>query len=591
MPLYEEHNQCTYKINDEGERLLLSNFTARIVEEIRTTDGITFDTSLKITGTLANRSSPNRPTVLPEIEVAATNYAGMAWVMQQWGVSAVIQPGAGVKEDLRTAIQLASAPKITTIYRSLGWTRINGKRAYLHTKGAITEKGNDPSVMVRLPAELSKYDLSAEGKPKAAFEALMEVGAVAPEPVTWTLLAATFAPLYGPVDFAVHLTGRSGTFKSELTSLYQSCYGAEMDARHLPGSWSSTGNALEAQAYYAANAPLVVDDFVPVGTAWQVRQYQVTADKIIRAQGNQAGRARLTDTSGLQTTFYPRGLILSTGEDTPEGHSVRARMMIVELSPGDVDTAALTAAQKKRKLLPVVTAHLIRDLCAADPEIQDRCDEIRNSHVGTGHTRTPPMLARLIVTIEMLFEWAVGRKLIDADAAKRYVARAKQTLQLTAEKQCYYLETTDPVDVFLAGLRQTLGSGHGHIRSLNGGIPLKAPLLGWTEERGHSELPTYKSHGPCLGWVDWDRDELYLDVNTGYTSVKKMLGSEITLTKQTLFKRFKDAGLLTRTDDARQRNTVRITAEGHSRQVIALQGSNVCDGEQEESEPTSVPWN
>ena len=46
------------------------------------------------------------------------------------------------------------------------------------------------------------------------------------------------------------------------------------------------------------------------------------------SSGNQAGRARLTDTSNLQQTFYPRGVIFSTGEDTPEGHSVRARMMI-----------------------------------------------------------------------------------------------------------------------------------------------------------------------------------------------------------------------------------------------------------------------
>jgi hypothetical protein len=120
-------------------------------------------------------------------------------------------------------------------------------------------------------------------------------------------------------------------------------------------------------------------------------------------------------------------------------------------------------------------------------------------------------------------------------------------------------------------LRHVLAAGLGHMRTVNGGIPLSPTLLGWTEEGiSHSDIPQYKSHGPCLGWVSWNDDELYLEANTGFNAIKKSAGAELASTKQTLFKRLKDAGLLTRTDDTRQRNTVRITCENHPRVVLSL---------------------
>ena len=45
-----------------------------------------------------------------------------------------------------------------------------------------------------------------------------------------------------------------------------------MDARHLPGSWSSTGNALEGLAFSAKDVLLVVDDFAPTGSATDVQR-------------------------------------------------------------------------------------------------------------------------------------------------------------------------------------------------------------------------------------------------------------------------------------------------------------------------------
>src|SRR5262245_14009100 len=129
MSKYEEENHCTYKINDEGERFLLANFTARIKKETRLVDGINTETVLTISGLCRNSDNPKRPHILPDVEVPATTYASLQWVMNAWGVRAVVQPGQGVKDDLRTAIQINSNPEITTIYRHIGWTRIGNEPA------------------------------------------------------------------------------------------------------------------------------------------------------------------------------------------------------------------------------------------------------------------------------------------------------------------------------------------------------------------------------------------------------------------------------------------------------------------------------
>jgi hypothetical protein len=364
-------------------------------------------------------------------------------------------------------------------------------------------------------------------------------------------------------------------------SLFQSHFGSSMDARHLPGSWSSTPNALEAQAYLAKDVPFTVDDFVPTGTSWQQRAYQTTSEKLIRAAGNQAGRARLTDVSTLQSTYYPRGIILSTGEDTPEGHSVRARMIILELSPDDVSTAQLTKSQGQRKALPAVMAALIQDLASNYPDITDEVNAERTKLHSIGHSRTPTALARLLVTATRVLEWMKQTKFITAAQAADLNKRARANILQAGHSQTQYLISADPCEMFMNSVRQILAAGLGHFRTLNGGIPAEPTRVGWTLEDASGDLPTYKAHGPCIGWIAWGDDEFYLEVTAGFALVKKVAGAELTLSKQTLMKRLKESGYLMRSDDSRQRNSVRISAQGHTRQVLAIAASRLSPEDEE----------
>ena len=131
-----------------------------------------------------------------------------------------------------------------------------------------------------------------------------------------------------------------------MAALAQQHWGAGLDARHLPGSWSSTGNALEGQAFAAKDAIFVIDDFVAGATLHDQARLHREADRVFRAQGNRSGRGRMRADGGLRPPKPPRGLILSTGEDIPRGQSLRSRILVLEVETGAVNWERLSVCQQ-----------------------------------------------------------------------------------------------------------------------------------------------------------------------------------------------------------------------------------------------------
>jgi len=374
------------------------------------------------------------------------------------------------------------------------------------------------------------------------------------------------------------VAGRTGTFKSELASLLQSHYGAGMTARKLPASWNSTANALEALCYRTKDALIAIDDYVPVGTGYQLRALAAKVDQVIRAQGNQSGRTRLTDTSSIQGTMFPRGIILGTGEDVPEGHSIRGRMIVTELSPGDIPVKLLTAAQANRPHYPLAMAAWIRYIATNGlrDQIKEAADTYRDTMLGIGHSRTPSILGDLLATAEFLNRWLTDEKHLTNAQANDFHAKATDALQEAGQNQKQYLTTADPIEIFKSVVRMILATQRGHLKTRNGGVPESADQVGWLTTQGHGEQPQYKACGPCIGWLDPERQELLLDPNA-LAYIKKQSDGRLSVTDATFAKRLKDANLLVRTDAARQRNSIRMTIEGHPRNVLAMSASEVLD--------------
>lgn len=556
----------------------LTNFTAEIVNEIRYHDGNDITTYMEIDGRYDDKTRDGAP--LPRIAIKATDFGGLNWIAEHWGARPVIFPMPNASADVRTAIQLRSNPKVRDIYTHTGWTMVNNVPTFLTATGGIHAGGLNPQITVELPNELQRYSLPAPAEDIQSIADSIQLTHLGPQSITWILLLATYRAAVGPADFAIHLAGRTGTFKSEISSLFQSHYGPKMDARHLPASWSATANALEALAYKAKNVLFTIDDFVPVGTAWQVRTLQAKADQIVRGQGNQAGRARMTDTIKMGTTFFPRGVILSTGEDIPEGHSVRGRMIIIELSPGDVEAAKLKAGQDKRQSYGRAIAQWVKWLASFDSETlhRDYAQQERDKYLGIGHSRTPSIIGELVATARLMAEWLEAIGAFQQSDRAELVRRATEAVIDAAKNQDAYLLDADPVTAFQEAIRVILTTGMGHVRTRNGGIPTNAERLGWTPQQTPGEMQTYKSNGPRLGWVDQEQNELYIDP-ANIQTIRRHAGGKLAITPQTLTKRLKEGGALTRTDPSRDRNTVRVTAEGHNHTVLSLALDQILQSE------------
>jgi len=594
-PYTVNHEACSYGKETKEGWVMLTNFTAQIDEELVYHDGEKITTVLLISGKmhggLDDQGKEKKPRQLPTVTVTAAEFASGSWVGEKWGMQAIVFPSPNAATDVRACIQISSADTSLRkdIFTHTGWAEIRGKPAYLSTTGAITTKGLDSKIIVQLPSELSRYALPDPAPAAEDFADSVRLLNLGPKQVTWVLLLATIRASIGDNNFAVHLAGRTGTFKSEIASLFQSFYGPDMNANHLPCSWNSTANALEALCFRTKDALVVIDDFVPQGTTYNIKALQQKADNIIRAQGNQAGRARLTDISSVQQTMYPRGIILSTGEDIPDGHSVRARMMIVELSPGSISIDKLTAAQAARPAYSRFMSAFIAWWAGAD--LHDAFKEIRDGYrkefQGVGHTRTPTIMAELVATAYALKEYADANKFYPAEMPG-LLEKAIAAIRHTGEQQGHYLHGTDPVTIFCELVRGMMATGQGHMKTRTGGIPNEAPLYGWVVEQVHGDVPTYKSHGPKLGWIDAEKDELYIDPNA-VNLIKGRSNGKLAVTNQILIKRLKESGIISRVDTARDRNTVRITVEGHSINVIVLRLSLVMDLADQQNQLSTEP--
>jgi DNA primase catalytic core len=322
--------------------VLLTNFTATITAEITEDDGAETRRRYELIVQLNGQTY--------RFEILATQLAGMSWVAEHLGARGIVMPGMTLKDHARVAIQsLSKHNTYRCVYTHLGWRKLGDIWMYLHAEGAIGPQGAVLDVTVRPGEALALYRLPSPPEGKTAQEAIqasLRVLDVAPDSVTLPGYASIWCAVLGSRDFGEHLTGPTGQGKTELAALLQQHWGAGMDARHLPASWSSTGNALEGLAFQAKDAMFVVDDFCPTGAKADLQRYHRDADRLVRAQGNRSGRQRMRWDGTLRPAKPPRGLILSTGEDIPRGHSLRARLLIVDVAPGMIRWDRLTACQK-----------------------------------------------------------------------------------------------------------------------------------------------------------------------------------------------------------------------------------------------------
>jgi len=570
----------------------LTNFDARIVSEITHDDGQERTFHFEMSTRLAD--------VERRFEVPARQFPGMGWVVEQMGASAIVYPGSTLKDHARCAIQsLSRNIQRRSVYTHLGWRDLDGRWVYLHAGGAIGAEGGTKDIEVAPPDALGRYVLPEPPKARALIKTIrasLRLLRVAPPRLMVPVLGATYRSVLGPSNFAVHMSGQTGEGKTAVAALCQQHFGPGMNADSLPGSWSSTGNALEVIAFGAKDALLVVDDFVPRGNQAEAQRQHREAERLFRAQGNAAGRQRLRPDATLRPVKLPRGLVLSTGEDIPRGHSLRARLLVLEVSPGDVDWHRLTTAQRRaaRGDYAEATSGFLQWLAERYDAIQRRLPaelrEVRDEMFRTGqHRRTSFIVASLALGFRYFLEFARDVGAIRVEESEGLWVKALDALGEVAAAQQQHHEADEPTRRFFALLAGAIASGHAHVATADGGQPDPPGPWGWRTDVTNTAA-TCRAYGDRIGWIDGDN--LYLEPEASYAAAQRQAreGSDaLAVSARTLHKRLAERRYLVSWEVVRGVLTVRRSLDGKRRDVLHLHAATLSCREPDQPDQPPSP--
>jgi Domain of unknown function (DUF3854) len=204
---------------EQLSQVQLTNFQATITANIRLDDGVETRREFEIAAELMGRKF--------SFTIPASEFASMDWAIEWMGAAAITFPNQ--RDYARTAMQsLSMAAEERSIYIHTGWRNVDGQWVYLHAGGAIGVAGAVSGINVRLAGPIRRYELRLPPGSDAVASAiwaslrLMELG---PQEVSFPLLAATYRAVLGEADFAIHLAGETGAFKSEVAALHQQHFG------------------------------------------------------------------------------------------------------------------------------------------------------------------------------------------------------------------------------------------------------------------------------------------------------------------------------------------------------------------------------
>lgn len=582
-PEYEVVDQCTVWIardrKGKPKDVKLGNFNAKITRAVTVDDGAEKRRLFHVR--LAGQDWTETIEGMP-----AEQFEPLDWVIPASAGRARILPG--MKPRMRDAVQYLSGdiPEQTN-YGHLGWVKSRGEWRYMHAGGAVGADGNSTDVVVQVGDKFSLFQLpdpaafKVEEK-QAAIRASIRLLRVGRRTVTAPLFCAVYRAPIGPADFSLHVVGTTGSGKTTLGALFQQHWGAGLDAQHCPGSWTSTANANEGLRFTAKDTLFLLDDLVP-GTV-SARDI----DRTFRGQGNASGRDRMRADSSIRPTKAPRGLLVSTGEDTPLFQSAAARVLVLPMTADTLDWDRVTAYQRAaaRGEYALAMAAYVQWLAGRYDEVlaarPKRVAELRAEYLaedGHAHKRTPSITAELTFAAETFLAFARDVGAINATRAQKLTAVISKGLRAAAAGQGELHRTADPVVRFGELLASALSSGRAHVTNLVGNRPARHPAaLGW------------RRSDPCGAHVGWvDGGDLYLDKVAAYAvlnALEKETGTGLPSPHE-LWKRLRDRGVLAGTDGKRGTFTVRKTVSGtrrdvlHVRAAVALGGAteDVTDGE------------
>ncbi|MGY2895456.1 hypothetical protein [Deinococcus sp. UYEF24] len=505
---------------------VLCNFAAYITAEITLEDGTGEAARVfELEGTRAD----GRPMNPPRVTVPAAQFGGMSWPVSEWGAAAVVHAGQGKKDKARVALQLLSGARgiaERVVYQHTGWIHhAEHGPCYLTAGAVIGAAGTVAGVDVELSGRLAGYSLpdpssSTPGEVEAMRQAVRESLALlelAPDSVSVPVLGAVYRATLSRADFAVWLTGETGRNKTALMGLAMAHYGPAWNRSHLPDGWNSTANALERSAFTVKDALFLVDDFKPAGASSDIAKAQAGVARILQGVADGTGRATLTADRRQRAGVYPRGLVMSSSETLPRGHSNLARAVIVDVDRPLIGTdPVMSAAYYRGEELGASGVYAL----AMAGYVQQIAGDFETVRAGSAahrkavqalaprfegaHGRTAGAASELAYGWQVFLSFAVKVGAVSEAQAGDTWARVILALEDTAKGQGAHLTAEDPVSRALGVLSGLLSQGKVFLEDLGESGPPPddaAALCGYRRDSGEDgDVYRTRPGAELLGW-------------------------------------------------------------------------------------------
>jgi hypothetical protein len=257
-------------------------------------------------------------------------------------------------------------------------------------------------------------------------------------------------------------------------------------------------------------------------------------------------------------------MLAASGEELPRGHSLRARLVIDQIGPGDINPDELSIVQKSAadgRLAQANAGYIQWIARRANDADADLAAELRRRQTklrkdfSSSHRRTSHASASLMLGVEEFLDFAVEIGAVTADEANTLSNAALAILQTKTGAQAAEQAEENPVVLFLGSIPSILDAGIAHLTDKDGHKPVSESLLptsfGW-RERSRDMFGTvteWEPRGNRIGvLVD---GQIAILPDPAIAAVNHLLAQQhlsIALSRTTLGKRLRDAKYLVDTD-------------------------------------------
>lgn len=554
-------NACINTLNQDGSTRQLSNFVALPVEQIVVDDG---SSKQKINLRIKGWSATGMP--LSTVTIPVSQFDGMKWPLDEWGIYASISEGNGSTQKLRRIIQEAGVRSIVhrVTYSHTGWRMIDGKLCFLHGGGAI---GAD-DVHVQLDFGLEQYRLDGIREGEYADMSREAVRPIA-QGTTLRVMRAPGLRIGVPVvgfmfltplrfflekrghrpSFIPYLCGTTGSGKTTYTSLCMNHFGYDFSYEgSQPAGFDDSMAAMAQKLFVLKDLPLFVDDYKRESEAQRMRSRLNLEETIIRMIGDGLKRSRMTSELVSQTDRPARGLCVQTGEEVPAvTPSSVARLYVIDLKAGEVpvpngrqDPKWQEKLQEMSELWKLAREGVLNEsmrgyiewLAAQGDDLplklEARLEEYRlraAQDVKNAHSRMPAAVAYMMVGVRMMLDYMTSPGSIFADepeGAEILMEQCWDAVLGNSEAQVRSMRAERPTQVFLTTVRELLQSKRCNVMRLGEAKLVTPPgLIGYMDEQRYYIIP-----GEALAAVQKSLDAQDMPLAIGKTTLLRQLREE-----------------------------------------------------------------